>query len=347
VTSHRRDLVAAVRTNCAISDARHAREMTMCSYLLAMREFYRWERGVALGAPLARADVGAWLAARETEWEALEGADYRPLPLDGALVDPYDVAAVNRALVPEGLVYGAGIGRHGKPQFFVAALEREEWRGGSRVLVAGREHARDLDAAPGAMRGGTIYVRLESLARVLWEKTEAWAVARNEGALKSALDAHGFEAGSAAALERMVVAESEALILHELGEFEAAALLGPAWERSLCGLERRRASIFMRAVRDLLADCLVTLPVLVEREARASLHLWFASLDGMRRELFPRVQDAYRAWCGGDRGHALLAAADAGATHWRRVCGEVLDAFGGDGGEAAVEALSLDEAMRL
>ena len=38
-------LVAAVRTNCHVTDARHARDMTMCTYLLEMRELYRWERG--------------------------------------------------------------------------------------------------------------------------------------------------------------------------------------------------------------------------------------------------------------------------------------------------------------
>jgi hypothetical protein len=347
VTPAHDDLVAAVRTNCAISDARHAREMTMCTYLLAMREYYRWERGVALGEPLVRADVGAWLAARESAWAALEDADYRPLPVGARAVDPYDVEAVNRALVPEGLVYGAGLGRFGKPQFFVAALEREERRGGARVLVAGRELACDLDAAPAAMRGDTIYVRQESLARVLWEKAEAWAVRRSDGALKAALDAHGYEEGSAAALGRMVAAETETLILHEVGEHEAAALLGPAWEGSLCGLERRGASILMRAVRDHLADCLVTLPELVERKADASLHLWFANLDGMRRELFPRAQEAYLAWRGGDRGQALLATAEVGAEHWRRACGVVLDAIAGDDGELAVEALALDDALRL
>ena len=132
-----------------------------------------------------------------------------------------------------------------------------------------------------------------------------------------------------------------------MGEHEAAALLGPGWERSLCGLERRGAAILMRAVRDHLADCLVTLPELVERRADASLHLWFANLDGMRRELFPRAQDAYRAWLGGDRGQALLATAKVGAEHWRRACGEVLDAIAGPDGELAVEALALDEALRL
>ncbi|GMU72948.1 MAG: hypothetical protein AMXMBFR42_24030 [Burkholderiales bacterium] len=343
----RAELVAAVRRNCAISDARHAREMTMCTYLLAMREHFRWERGMAQGAPLARDEVGAWLTAREAEWETLAGEDYRPLPVGGELVDPWDADAVNRTLLPEGLVYGAGIGGFGKPQFFVAALERNERRHGSRVLVAGREHARDLDAAPAATRGDTIYVRRESLARVLWDMAEAWGVRRNDGALRSALDAHGFEAGSAAALQRMVDAETETLILHELGEREAATWLGPAWERSLSEAKRRRTSIVMRAARDHLADCLVTLPELVRRDARASLHLWFAGLDGMRRELFPRALLAYRAWLDGDRGDALLDTAAAGAEHWRRACVQVVDALTAGDGERSVDDLSTSDAFRF
>ena len=91
MTPAREALVAAVRTNCAISVARHAREMTMCTYLLAMREYYRWERGVALDATLVRADVGVWLAAREAEWESLEDADYRPLPLGSVVTVHFQV----------------------------------------------------------------------------------------------------------------------------------------------------------------------------------------------------------------------------------------------------------------
>ena len=141
-------LVEMVRANCRVSDARHARNMTMCTYLLEMRELYRWEHGYALDAVLPRTDVGAWLSEREAQWDAVEHTGYRPLPIAEALVDPFAAETVNRALVPQGWVYGAGVGRFGKPQFFLADLEREEWRDGVRVLVAGREHARDVAPAP-------------------------------------------------------------------------------------------------------------------------------------------------------------------------------------------------------
>jgi len=343
MTAPDRRLVAAVQANCHIADARHARSMTLCTYLLEMRELYRWEQGIALGMPLARADVGAWLAAREALWEREfeDAAGYSPLPLAQGLVDPFDEAAVNPALVPSGLVYGAGIGRFGKPQFFLAELERDEVRDGVRVQVAGREYARDLAPAAATARGGTITVRLQTLTRLLWEKAEAWEGKRPDGALKAAFDAYGFAADARPALERMAAAETETLILHELGEVRAGRLLGPRWEAMLAGFDDRHAELVARAARDHLADSLVTLPTLLDRGAPGPLHFWFANLDGMRRELLPRAAPAYAAWRDGDDGRALRAAATAGAAHWEDVCTRLLDlhAQHGVGVGAAISVL--------
>ncbi len=335
-------LQAAVQTNCHISDAQHGRNLTMCTYLLEMRELYRWERGIALGTPVPRADVGTWMAQREALWTSLEEAPHVPLPLDALALDPFDVVRANEALVGQQLVYGAGIGRFGKPQFFLGALEREEWRDGVRVLVAGREYARDLSAAPAASRNGTVYVRLESLQRWLWERAEAWTGKRGEGALKSALDSFGFADAPGAAIASMTQAEAETLILHELGECRAGRSLGPQWENMLAGLSRRKNELFVRALRDHLADCLVTLPVLLERDAAASLHFWFSNLHGTRQTLFPLLADAYVRWRDGDGGRALRVAIDAGAPHWHRVATRVLElhAAGIDRAEDAIEALS-------
>jgi hypothetical protein len=342
-------VVAGVRANCHVSDARHARNLTLCTYLLEMRDLYRWEHGIDVGEPLPRADVGAWIAAREALWESLGDASYEPIPTGSAAADPFAVEVVNAALVPAGHVYGAGVGRFGKPQFFVAELARAETRDGLRVLVAGRELARDLSPAPAALRGDTVYVRLEALERWLWGKTEMWAVKRAEGPLQRALDAWGFAEGARPALARMTAAEAETLILHEQGEHQAGRMLGPEWEAMLAGLSRRRAELVARAARDHLADCLVTLPALLDRGAAASIHFWFANLDGMRRELFPRIRAAYASWCGGDGGQALRAAVAAGAIHWEEVCRRILALRAGEGSgvDAAVEALGDDATARL
>ena len=341
-------LVDAVQANCDIADARHAGDLTLCHYLLEMREFFRWEHGMALTEQPPREAVGRWISAREALWESLEHADYAPLAIGDRAFDAFDADGVNAALSPHGLVYGAGIGRFGKPHFYLGLLERAESRDGVRILVAGCEYARDLSTVPAALREGTMHVRQESLRRWLWERFETWCVKKPEGALKRALDAYGFESDASAALERMTAAETETVILHELGEHRAGEWLGEAWASLIAGIEARRAEMLLRALRDNLADCLVTLPVLLDRGAAASLHFWFANFEGLRRELFPQLAASYEAWLGGNA-QALRATLHAGRAHWRHCCARAINLGRdhGTGAAARIEALIEDRSIRL
>ena len=72
-----------------------------------------------------------------------------------------------------------------------------------------------------------------------------------------------------------------------------------------------------------LADTLVTLPTLVAREAVPSLHFWFATFSGLRRELFPRLAAARDAWLESGSLEGIREAAEAGRGHWLRVAGEM------------------------
>jgi hypothetical protein len=319
-------LKQAVQANCDIADARHARELTMCNYLMAMRELFRWERGIALADTLPQAELGAWIARREARWNEIEEADFRHLPLGGAC-DPFDNAGINALLAPHALVYSGGVGRWGKTHFFLGELARRESRHGLDILVSEREHARDLFAPPAALRGGTVFLRMDALRRWLWEKTEIWGVRQAEGALKAALEGYGFAGGAEAGLERMVAAEAETLLLHEIGEAQAEPLLGPAWRDMLAGLTVRRAELLARAVRDNLADCLSTLPALIDRGEAPSLHFYFANFEGLRRSLFPRLWAAYSAWRrSGDDANLRLACRD-GQAHWREAAQRLLAAW--------------------
>lgn len=332
-------LLEAVQRNCHIADARHAREMTLCTYLLEMREYYRWEHDLPPGGALPRDDVGRWITEREALWESVAHEEFRPLPLARALHDPFAVAEVNAALLPRGLVYGAGIGRFRKPHFFLGRLARSETHGGLTVLVCDCEYARDLTAIPAALQSGTVIVRRESLRQMLWEKAEAWGVKQKPGAMARALAGYGYAADPAGALARMTECETATLILHERGEHAAGRLLGPEWERMIAGFSTRRAEIVARAVRDNLADCLVTLPSLIERQAWASLHFWFANFDGLRRDLFPRLAAAYEHWVATDDAGPLRQAIAAGADHLQRVAGRLLALD-----EAGIAALAGDAA---
>jgi hypothetical protein len=287
------ELAEAVQRNCDISDARYAGDYGMCTFLLKMREYYRWEQELPLTRPLPRAELGDWLSAREAAWRELESEDFGPLPLESGAADPLAADEANRELLPRGLVYSAGYGRFGKPVFFLGALARVEEREGRRVIISSCEYARELAAPPAMLQGRTIYVRLESVRRYLWEKIEEWQWRKSDNRMARALAGYDFVADPEGALARMADNEMESMILHELGEARAGELLGAAWEDMIASVARTPAEAQARAVRDLLADCLSTLPALIARENVPALHFHFATFDAPRRELFPQALEAY------------------------------------------------------
>ena len=320
-------LIAAVQTNCHIADARHATDLSLCNFLLQMRELYRWEQGLPLGAALPRDAVGAWLAEREAQWADLEDRDFvaLPSPAGPTTFDPFDVAALNAQLLPQGWVYGAGLAGPGRPGFFIAQLDALRQRDdGIVVQVCGREFARGLFAPPAALQGDTIVLRRESLARWLWERFEAFGLKRADGPFKAVADAYGLEQDFNAALPRLLDEQGETLILHELGEHQAGRWLEPGWAAMRLALHNRRTELHARAVRDHLADLALTLPTLLAREADTAIHFWFATFEGVGAALFPSLPRAYDAWRAGDGGRALHRAVQHGRAHFERLAEQML-----------------------
>ena len=333
-------LLEAVQTNCHIADARHAQDLSLCTFLLQIREFHRWERGLPLNAPLQRAEVGAWIAQREALWAELEARDFLRLPLadaDDEGGEPFETAPLNAQLQAQGLVYGAGWAGARRPGFFLAelielrAIEAE----GLRVQLCGREWARGLFAPPAVLAGDTIVLRREAMARWLWEKFEVFGLKRADGPFKAVAQAYDLERDFLAGLPRMLDEQAETLILHEIGEHRAGRRLGPAWGEMLLALDDRRTELLLRAVRDHLADLGTTLPALLERDEAVSLHFWFAGYDGVRRQLFPGLADAYRAWCDGLGTAALARACTAGERHFAEVAEQALGLWREHGAGAA------------
>lgn len=319
------DLIDTVQTNCLIADARHAREMTMCTFLLEMREYFRWEQELPFSARLPRDELGDWMNAREHLWDTVEHEDFRPLPLGGSGIDPFDADAVNAALLPFGLVYSSGIGQFRKPHFVLAELREAATRDGVRVLVAGCEYARDLIAPPAVMRDGAIFLRTDAIRRFLWTKYEEWSYKERDSALGRAFAAYGVEDDLDAGLDRMMEGETEAMILHEVGEARAEPLLGTEWPALLGRLSTRHAEVLLRAVRDHLADALVTLPTLIEREAIGALHFYMANLSGQRRALYPALVEAYARWLQDGRLEGLAACVARGQAHWQAVAARIVE----------------------
>ncbi|MCB1772634.1 MAG: hypothetical protein KDI88_03380 [Gammaproteobacteria bacterium] len=312
------ELIAAVQHNCDIADARHGGDFGMCTYLLKMRERYRWEQGLPLGATLDRDAVGDWLTAREQRLEALVDDPFVELPCNGRRIDPFDAETVNATIGPLGLVYSAGLVQGARENFFIGELEQEtRSHNGFGLRVSGRELARCLNAPPAMTRGTTIFLRRESLRRYLWERYESWLWNRPQNAMARAIACYPFATELDAALDAMTAAEMAVIEAHERGEYEAGLDLGEAWDDMLIDLAMTPAELMARAVRDHLADCTYTLPMLLKPGREASLHLFVANLGAMRKQLFPALQAAYADWLDGAGAPAFDRLVEKGRCHWR------------------------------
>ena len=322
---HLQPLLTAVQRNCHISDARHAGDYTLCVYLLKMREYFRWEKGYSFGDKLSQDDVGDWLRERESFWETIEDEPFTELPVDGRNYDPFDSEAVNAALNPYGLVYSGGLGKNSTPHFFLGKLGGRETQSEFTVLVAENEYARDLTAPPAMALDSAIFVRRESLRRMIWEKIEEWRWNRLENPMGRAIASLDLDGDIETALEEMTDTVVDTVLLHEKGEVLAGKRLGPEWEQMLAGLSRSRTEIMTRAVRDHLADALSTLPGLIANGEDAALHFYFASLTNMQKVLFPALMQAYSGWMERGRRSAIEELVPKSESHWSMLAGRMLE----------------------
>ena len=321
-------LTHSVQQNCDISDAQFAGHYSLCTFLLKMREYYRWEYEIPLITPLPKSEVGTWLAGREQMWDKLSEHTLHPLPAGERVFDPFDSAGLNAALTPLGAVYSGGYGLFNKPQFFLGSLIRNEIHSDVTFYVSGCEYARELSASPAMALGDTVFIRQESLRRLVWEKIEEWRWKQNTNApLARALACYPASTDLQRTLEHMTENETHTLILHELGEVKIGRLLGPRWETMLAALQRPKAEFLARAVRDHCADCLVTLPALLAQDNRAALHFYFANFTGLRREIFPEAHSIYQRWCDGANSAEWRSMCEHGVQRWHQTANTLLDEF--------------------
>lgn len=311
-----RVLIETVQQNCHLSDAHHARDYSLCIYLLKMREFYRWEQGIAFSDTLPKGPLGEWLTARERLWEQIQHEEFRPLALDNGTFLPFNSEMINAQLADEGLVYSGGYCGV-KPHFFLAELERIEQSEGARIYISGRELARELTAPPAMSLGNSVFLRRESLRRMIWEKLEEWGWQDPHRAIARATAFYNFDGDLELALDAITADEIETLLQHELGELAVGRELGSEWEAMLAALPRCRAEFYLRAVRDHLVDCSRTLPWLLAEGRDAALHFYFANFTTLRKSIFPELEIAYHSWLQGDKGQTLDTTVKRGVELWR------------------------------
>ena len=119
------------------------------------------------------------------------------------------------------------------------------------------------------------------------------------------------------------------IVLHgiEAGEVAAGENLDPRWADMLTTITSVKTEICIRAVRDHLADCLITLPALLKRGDPGPIHLYFANLQGMRKELFPRLVAAYDRWLRDGALGELQDLLPGARVHWQGIADNLLAIF--------------------
>lgn len=323
-----KSLIDTVQHNCHIADARHAGDYTLCVYLLKMREMYRWEQGIDFKTLLTTDDVGEWLTQRESVWDDVEEQDYHALSVHDTSYQPFDSELINTLLEQHNLIYNAGYGLRCRPHFFVAELENAIAYDDYKVYISGKEFARDM-AAPAAMaQGNNIFIRRESLRRVIWEILDDAKVQGLDNPLTRAMSFYSFETDAESALNQMTETEIDYVIQHEIGEVKAGLLFGnERWNELLDATAKTHAEIMLRAVRDHLADAITTLPTLIANNNPASIHFYFGNLTAMRKHLAPSLLEAYKTWHENDDISQLEALVAQSKDHWQKLGHVALSEF--------------------
>jgi len=299
MTAHQQ-LIEAVQANCHISDARHAGGYTLCIYLMKMRELFRWEQGLGFEESLDGDALGEWVKQREDDWEDIEDHDYAAIEINGNRYDPFDQDAINTALANDNLIYSGGFGVNSVAHFFLAHVHERRQIGEDQILIAGKELARDLTAPPAMTRDGTVFLRREALRRLFWERIQEWRWNEAENAMGKALAFYNLDESLNAGLNQLTEDQIEVILWHETGELAAGEILSEAWEKLLQDVSGSPAEIRLRAVRDNLADALVTLKKILQHEQapknRHYLHFYFGMLTPLRKKLQPALIEAYQYW---------------------------------------------------
>jgi len=307
--------IQTIRQNCTISDARDNGIYSLCSLILKLRGLYKWEHGLNPWDEPEAAVVLDWIEAKENYWETLAGVEYLPLLINGESCEPFAPEEINLHLRTTGLVYGAGYGRSLKAIFFLAELREERQEGDCRILILGREEAREL-ASPFALRQGElIVIRREPMRFFFWDQIQE-IHATGRAALRHALTLSGVKVGATVdrqslreKLDEIVDREIPAFIHHEIGELRESDLASEHLQQLIAAFPASPIELTARAVKDALADTHPEgmLGYILGARAESSMAFYAGFLDGMRRLLLPEIIPAFddflrqRDWQGLER----------------------------------------------
>jgi hypothetical protein len=297
-------IASQVKLNCNISDARHWGSYLPCGLLLRLRDLYRIENRLKPWEPVAPGKIADWIGERERLWEEYQTRDFRDIEINGKRYNPFDVRDISSILSEQGFLYGAGYGEGLKPVFILAEISSRSSLGRYGILIAGREIARDLSTSPAMLQGNTIIARQETANLFLWGKFEEMRARKCGGTLFRAFSAYGMTEKMCARhpgehhaeiLDKITREEIRVYIHHEFGEASQRRVFGRWWKDLLLKLPYSRAELFLRGLKDVLADTCRSgmLSYIIREKKTGSLHFYAALLGGFRRVLSQEMIKAY------------------------------------------------------
>jgi len=288
-----------VLENCSISDSRHAGLYSVCGLALRLRDLYKWEKGLDPWVEMDSSEILEWIGEKEERWEQLEEKDFREIIILDKTYDPFDTGGINAVLEPRGFYYGAGYVHSLKPSFFLAVVEEKRHIDGYPVYILGRELARDLLTMPALSQEGRILIRKEAAKLFLWDQI-FFIKKSGRSALEVGLESYGVKARDLEALRRNLgrvsAAEMDTYIYHELGEIRDTAFHRDTWREIIATFPHTPIELLARVVKDVLADTneYGKLRHIARERKTASLALYVAFLDGLRKEMFPELLEAFQ-----------------------------------------------------
>jgi hypothetical protein len=143
----------------------------------------------------------------------------------------------------------------------------------------------------------SVYLRLEPLTMLLLYKASELN-AGSVSALGDAFARYGFQHRQIIdetfekRLRKMAEQYAEILLCHEIAE---ALEEVPEWKELLSQAGDRKVELYLRAIKDLIADTSDHGPYkrIVDTRDRGALSLTLALMDGYRRVIYPEMQKAY------------------------------------------------------
>ncbi len=346
------ELIEQVKYNCDVSDAKFWGYYSICGLLMRLRELYLSEHSLLPWDTVENEEISSWIHEREALWKDLEEEELRPLMIDGVSYDPFDINGLNAALKDSGLAYGGGYGTFRKPTFFIARLDSKKELFDYLIYYTGSELCRDLSAHPAMLQGRCIYIRFDVLETVFWDKFQTLKSRQHRGLIEEMFSDYGIRKTDMVSekllegIDNLSQVSSDLFVLHEVGEaFEDDS--SEEWLEILYGGCDKYCELHLRGTKDLLADTsdMGPLKAIIAGKRSDLLKMYMGFLDGVRKEIFPEIRNAFQHFVESDDWAVIENARLAGYRKARELREKVLTLWR-ERGEAADIATAVREYVK-